>query len=495
MNYLFYLLVFLIPWLALSPWQKVLGVPGGYIFVALVMLFILALLIDNPRKFCWKNIKNTPLMVPLAFFIAANAASLLRILILEGPVGFWGNNFKEVSYLVFAVLFYWAAVNFLTDEQKIIDTVKVFLAGAVFACLIGILKLILYIYGSPLGVAQPWTVPRLLAPAGESQVLGGFIITLLPVVLAVLLYRISFFKVVPSIFNASVLLLALIMTFSAGAWAGFAVALFLLFIALGFYNLRQVLPVVLVFVLAGSVVVTVDKTIYPGYLKGFESITRKFTEKPAESVNNQNKEPAEKAEGQKTEEGPKTIEGQNTVEGQKTAEVQQSKNSSGLLNPAAFEENPEFDQSVLSGVERNWFRAALWSMFKSSPVLGVGPGNFEKLYVKHRPEGTPAPPFIPKPHNQYMEILAETGLLGSLAFMTVIISLFATVLTGWSALSLNNRKFMVGLVTSLAAVGVHGYAFGILVHIQIWLLAALISAVALLQNRGFTIRGWGGDRL
>lgn len=479
MEYFFYLLVFTIPWLALSPWQTVMGVPGGYIFVAMVMLFNLFLIIDNSRLIRWKNIKNMPLVIPLVFFLVANIVSLLRIFLLEGSGGLWGNNFKEVGYLFFAVLFYWGVVNFVNDEQKVRNTIRFFVAGAVLACLIGMLKLVLYMYGLPMGVAQTWTVPRLLAPAGESQVLGGFIITLLPLVLALILYRISYFKVLTGILSAFILLLALVMTFSAGAWAGFAAALVILLSMIGFYNLKQVLPVLLVFALTASSLFVIDKTAYPGYFKGFESITRKITGQFGSSVSRLTSE---------------TKAAQNTVD--VPPKVETSKPVENLtVDPAVQLGHPKFDESVFSGAERSWFRGALWRMFKSSPVFGVGPGNFEKLYVEYRPEGAPVPLYNTKPHNQYMEILAETGLVGSLTFVSVIISIFSGIFTAWPGLSVGNRKLLAGLMASLAAVGVHGYAFGILVHIQIWLLVGLISVVTAFQNRGFTIRCWGEDRL
>ncbi|HWI54826.1 MAG TPA: O-antigen ligase family protein [Desulfobacteria bacterium] len=472
MDYIFYLTLFLIPWLALSPWQTVAGIPGGFIFVCLVAVCTLFTAVRANGLLTIDNLKKTPLMGALVLFLAANVLSLLRILVLEGTGGLWSNNLKEIGYLFFAVVFYWTMHHFIDNEEKLIAIIRLMIASSVLACLYGIGRLVLFMFHSPFGLAQPWTVPRLLAPAGESQVIGGFIIAFLPLVIAVLLYKAPSFNRGLIFVGVFILLLGLIMTFSAGAWAGFAGALLLLFAFVPFYDFRQLTAVFLTFVLVISVVVLIDKTIYPGYLNGFGSVTQKFTGITGASVSGYAKDSV-------------------NVTGSANVTDSGRGKASGVTDPGS----PRFNPSAFSGVERSWFRAALVKMFRSSPVFGVGTGNFEKLYNKYRPAEAPAPPYTPKPHNQYLEILAETGIVGLLSFLSIIGALFSSVIQSWSGLSGKTRKLLLGLAASLAAVGIHGYSFGILVHIQVWLLAALISAVITVSGRKPSLRYWREDRL
>lgn len=464
MYYFLQLLILVLPWFALSPWNKVFGMPGGYIYAALSGLFIVILVVNRPGLIKWDNIKNTPLIIPMLIFLVANVLSFVWASLSHGTGAFWSNNFKELSYLVFAVGYYWAVVNFLNNSEKLVGSVKIFLISISFAAIYGIGKLVLFMLGSPAGHAQPWTVPRLLAPAGEAQVMGGLIITLLPLAVAVVLYRIKYFSAFWGFLAAGIMLFTLVATFSAGAWIGFATAFVILLLWMPFYGFRQAFSLFLVFILVSSAIFIIDRSIHPGYLRGFDSITVKITGQPQRlSVKQDNQKDRLKLE---------------------TPNKTDAKDVS--MSPDLIA--AKYQESVFSKVERSWFRAALWDMFKSSPVFGVGTGNFEKLYDKYRPGGTPQLPYTPKPHNQYMEILAETGLAGALAFCLIIVNLLGLLFQQWFVLSENGKKLVLGLAASLIAVAVQGYVFGILVHIQVWLLLALtISAISTCRYHGTNI--------
>ncbi len=464
MYYFLQLLILVLPWFALSPWHKVFGIPGGYIYAALSGLFIVILIVNRPGLIKWNNIKNTPLIIPMLIFLGANILSFIWTLLSQGPEAFWINNFKEFSYLVFAVAYYWAVVNFLNNSEKLVGSIRVFLISLNLAALYGIGKLVMFMLGSPLGQAQPWTVPRLLAPAGEAQVMGSLMITLLPLAAAIVLYRIKLFSSFSGFLSAVILLFTMIATFSAGAWIGLVMALIVLLVWVPLYDFRQGISLFMVFVLVSSAVFFVDRTIHPGYLKGFDSIIVKIT--------GQSQKLSVKPDEQTGRLKLETPNASNAGDASKRADIKAAR----------------YQESVFSKVERSWFRAALWDMFKSSPAFGVGTGNFEKQYNKYRPEGTPELPYTPKPHNQYMEILAETGLAGALAFFLIIINLFGLLYQQWFVLSENGKKLVLGLVASLIAVAVQGYVFGILVHIQVWLLLALtVSATSTCRYHGTNI--------
>jgi O-antigen ligase len=74
-------------------------------------------------------------------------------------------------------------------------------------------------------------------------------------------------------------------------------------------------------------------------------------------------------------------------------------------------------------------RVELWDrgirMFKSSPVVGVGVGMFEKLMYdpKYKMPFDTSPKLV-HAHNTYIEILAEMGLLGIFTFIYIFSAFF-----------------------------------------------------------------------
>jgi len=61
------------------------------------------------------------------------------------------------------------------------------------------------------------------------------------------------------------------------------------------------------------------------------------------------------------------------------------------------------------------------NMFRDNPILGVGPGNFASEYQQYsRPLGLDPRTSPRSPASLYGEILAETGILGMLAFIAIL---------------------------------------------------------------------------
>lgn len=455
MVYYLYFLITLIPFLVLSPLTKWFGVPTGIIFGCLAAVLVLGAAARHPDFFRWRKIKQTPLIIPLIGFIAANVLSVFRSLVLGGFQAVHLDTLQELVYFLFAAGFYWITVNFIDNKQKVNGSILAFMFGAVAASLYGLAMFYISLAGNNSATVDI-TYARLSATAGEPQVFAGFIISILPLVLAAVLYKISLLQSVPRYLSAFILLLALAATVSAGAIAGFGLALIILLLGVRLYNLRQLGAFLLVFVLVGGFFLTLAETAFPGYLSAFETIAYKYTAQiPAFSEL--------RDKGDTSDEGTYKV-------------LQKSESPSGAVDPKYF-------PSVRSKVERSWFRAALWNMFKSSPVLGVGPGNFGALYNSFRPPGSEKPPYVPKPHNQYLEILAETGLVGMLAFVWLVLSAVAILFRGWRTARRDDRKLLLGMAASLLAVGVHGYSFGILVHLQVWLLLAITMAWALILDK------------
>jgi tetratricopeptide (TPR) repeat protein len=89
-----------------------------------------------------------------------------------------------------------------------------------------------------------------------------------------------------------------------------------------------------------------------------------------------------------------------------------------------------------SGRTRSWDWWIGWEMFKDSPIVGVGLGNYKLNFLSYKAEflstarGEDYSFYIPRAaqaHNDYVQALAELGILGALAilgFMAVLVVSF-----------------------------------------------------------------------
>lgn len=127
-----------------------------------------------------------------------------------------------------------------------------------------------------------------------------------------------------------------------------------------------------------------------------------------------------------------------------------------------------------------------WNMFLDHPILGVGAGNYQTLYQDYAGElGLETRTTERHAHCLYVEILAESGVLGMIAFTCIFLGLFATMIQAWlKAKKLYNDPqwgtwiiaLLLGMVSYLlAAIFLHGAFLR-----NLWFMVALgISAVQL----------------
>jgi len=83
-----------------------------------------------------------------------------------------------------------------------------------------------------------------------------------------------------------------------------------------------------------------------------------------------------------------------------------------------------------SGKTRSWDWWVGWEMFKDHPLTGVGLGNYKLNFVPYKakflatPRGASYDFYIPRAaqaHNEYVQIVAELGILGLIALISLII--------------------------------------------------------------------------
>jgi len=96
----------------------------------------------------------------------------------------------------------------------------------------------------------------------------------------------------------------------------------------------------------------------------------------------------------------------------------------GRFIPTAGDDSPIENLSQEIGLRGRLSAAIVGvNMFKDHPLLGVGPGNFRIHYpaYAHELEIDPSKNIVRVAHNHYLAVAAETGLLGSAAFMALLV--------------------------------------------------------------------------
>ncbi len=123
-------------------------------------------------------------------------------------------------------------------------------------------------------------------------------------------------------------------------------------------------------------------------------------------------------------------------------------------NVVSSDENaPTFDQS------RGWIWRNSLTVFRANPVFGTGIGTFETAFPKYS-EGYQAAPdgaswVFPQSHNDYLQVLADTGLVGGVLALWFIVTVGFAIKRGIGM----KDPFRAGL-----AIGCGGAILSLLTH-------------------------------
>ncbi|MDA8235866.1 MAG: hypothetical protein M0Z31_13935, partial [Clostridia bacterium] len=124
---LFYLMVFLLPFFAVSPWQKLFGVPVGFVYSGVVMLALIGWLWEHGFRGLGRRIFGTPLMVGLLTFLLINLISIL----LTGS--YQKENLVRFLYLAFSISVFWLTTNAVQDRDTLFKALNLFIIGSFLA--------------------------------------------------------------------------------------------------------------------------------------------------------------------------------------------------------------------------------------------------------------------------------------------------------------------------------------------------------------------------
>lgn len=133
-------------------------------------------------------------------------------------------------------------------------------------------------------------------------------------------------------------------------------------------------------------------------------------------------------------------------------------------------------------------RWAVWAatlrMAVEAPVLGIGLGGYQDAFTRFRPESVPVDKLVDFAHNDYLQLLAETGFVGFVAMLWALVGLGAFVV---SRLLGRRDSFVKGLTMgafcalavaalhSLVDFGLHRPANALLVVVVAALLPAIVT--------------------
>ena len=93
-----------------------------------------------------------------------------------------------------------------------------------------------------------------------------------------------------------------------------------------------------------------------------------------------------------------------------------------------------------------------FKIFKDYPVLGVGPGVYEKIFYKYSSGDFSKDTQHVHAHNTYLEILCEMGFLGFVAFLCIFLIFFNNVFRELRLCQvIYTRAIHIGLVSSIIA--------------------------------------------
>lgn len=114
--------------------------------------------------------------------------------------------------------------------------------------------------------------------------------------------------------------------------------------------------------------------------------------------------------------------------------------------------------------------------FRESPIFGIGPGNFGPWATDY-PDATPKTGW-PIVNNQYIELLAETGIVGVSAFALIILFLiYRTFIALKYAHDLFLKSVLIGLFAAFIGVLIQYNFMSTLYIIHIWVLIGLMVGV------------------
>ena len=132
-------------------------------------------------------------------------------------------------------------------------------------------------------------------------------------------------------------------------------------------------------------------------------------------------------------------------------------------------------------------RPSIWRetlvMARDFPLFGVGLGNFEFVFPHYQPPG--AQTYFDQAHNDYLQLLAETGLLGAACFAWLFVRIFALVLRRLWRAPPERALLALASITGVAGLLLHSFTdFNLHIPSNALLFVVALGALVRLLDRG-----------
>jgi O-antigen ligase len=146
-----------------------------------------------------------------------------------------------------------------------------------------------------------------------------------------------------------------------------------------------------------------------------------------------------------------------------------------------------FDVTTVDATPANWALVermahwqAGWAMAMDHPLVGVGPGNYEAVYPRYYLGDWLEP--LGHAHNYYINTFAETGIIGLVAFLGFIATMFVRMVSAIRQPGMNGttqRAVLVAVLGAALTLTIHNTFDNIFVHgieVQFGLMLGLAEA-------------------
>jgi O-antigen ligase len=141
----------------------------------------------------------------------------------------------------------------------------------------------------------------------------------------------------------------------------------------------------------------------------------------------------------------------------------------------------DIDPENYALVERLAHWQAAVNMATEHPYLGVGFGNYEVAYPSYRLLNWKFP--LGHAHNYYLNVLAETGIIGLTAYVVLWLLLIRFTMRTRQHPDLLARSVTVGLMGTCTYLLVHSLTDNLYVNNLFLLLAVMFGMLAVLYNQ------------
>lgn len=132
-----------------------------------------------------------------------------------------------------------------------------------------------------------------------------------------------------------------------------------------------------------------------------------------------------------------------------------------------------------SAQSRIYLARTSWDMFLSSPVLGIGPGQYLNRFDEFRDPRVKPSLGVRIAHNTYLAILAETGIVGFVVFLWFLARVFRRGTAYLSTRSdIHATTVASGVVAGFIATCIYGTVHTMIHGPGFWVLAGMVLAVS-----------------